>query len=303
MLTIFKLSNYEVKEVKNEIEYTIPYGIEMVNAQDAWLKGYTGKGVRIAIIDTGCDINHPALKDRILGGTNFTTDDECNPNTYGDYKGHGTHVAGIIAGNKTEVGVTGIAPDSKLFILKALDKNGNGNLDWIVSAINCAIDQNVDIISMSLGCPTDDKYLKQSIDNAVKKGILVVCASGNEGDGNGDTDEINYPGSYDEVIVVGAIDENKKMASFSNSNKFVDVVAPGVDILSTYKDGTYAKLSGTSMATPHVTGALALLIEWSRDVFGRNMSESEYYSQLIKNTKLIDSPRREQGNGYVRLEL
>lgn len=300
MFIIFKLTTYEVNNIKEKIDYTIPYGIEMVNATKMWENGFTGKDVTIAVIDTGCDINHPALKDRILGGRNFTDDD--NGNIYNDYQGHGTHVAGTIAGNKTEVGITGVAPDAKLFIMKALDRNGVGKVEWIINAIYCAVDQNVDIISMSLGCPNDDKALREAVDYAISKGVLVVCASGNDGDGNEDTNEMNYPGAYDEVIVVGAIDKNKKIANFSNTNIYIDVVAPGVEILSTYKNGTYATLSGTSMATPHVTGVLALLIEWSRKEFGRNLTETEYYSQLIKNTTTMKCSRKSQGNGFVRIK-
>lgn len=276
----------------------------MVNAKNLWDKGFTGKDIVVAVIDTGCDTKHPSLEGRILGGKNFTTDDNSNPNIYEDYQGHGTHVAGTVSSNKSTLGTIGVAPDSKLLILKALDRNGNGDINWIVNAINYAVEQNVDIISMSLGCPQDSSYLRDAVNKALKKNILVVCAVGNRGDRNADTDEMDYPGCYDEVIVVGAVDSNKNIASFSNSNRFVDVVAPGVDVLSTYKEGKYAKLSGTSMATPHVSGALALLLQWSRDEFERDLTETEYFSQLVKCTKKLDGVSRKlQGNGNVELEV
>ncbi len=164
------------------------------------------------------------------------------------------------------------------------------SMKWIIDAINYAISKNVDIISMSLGGPKDTKELHDAVINAVSKNILVVCAAGNRGDnGNSATDEFDYPGSYDEVVAVGAIDKNKSIARFSNSNKFVDLVAPGVGILSTYKNKSYATLSGTSMATPHVSGALALLIEWANNEFERKLTETEYYSQLIKCTVPLDT--------------
>ena len=299
-----KLAPFTVESEVSRLDYTIPYGVAMLNATAAWNKGYTGKGVVVAIIDTGCDTKHPALEGRIIGGRNFTTDDNSNPNIFEDYQGHGTHVAGTIAGNTTPVGITGVAPNAKLLILKALDKNGSGNMNWIVDAINYAVSQKVNIISMSLGGPKDSKELHNSILNAVKNNILVVCAAGNRGDnGNYKTDELDYPGAYNEVIEVGAIDSNKNIATFSNSNTFVDLVAPGVNILSTYKNHGYATLSGTSMAAPHVSGALAILIEWANKEFERTMTEEEYYAQLIKFTKTLKLSRKLQGSGYISLNI
>lgn len=275
----------------------------MVNAKKLWEKGYTGKDVVVAVIDTGCQKDHPSLEGRILGGRNFTTDDNSDPNVYEDYQGHGTHVAGTISSNKSTLGTTGVAPDSKLLICKALDRNGNGDINWIVNAINYAVEQKVDIISMSLGCPQDSMELRDAVGRALKEDILIVCASGNRGDSNYDTDELDYPGAYDRVIVVGAVDSNTNIANFSNSNKFIDVVAPGVDVLSTYKEGKYAKLSGTSMATPHVSGALALLVQFGRAEFGRDLTQAEYFAQLIKCTESLGVSRKLQGNGLVKLEI
>ncbi|MGL6105075.1 S8 family peptidase [Romboutsia sp.] len=299
-----KLVPFSNEGVVTDLAYTIPYGVNLINAPAIWNKGYTGKGVTIAIIDTGCDTKHPALSGSIIGGKNFTTDDKSNPNIYEDYQGHGTHVAGTIAANTNNVGITGVAPNANLLILKALDKNGSGSITSIINAINYAIQQKVDIISMSLGGPSDVKALHDAVVLAINQNILVVCAAGNRGDnGNPNTDEFDYPGAYDEVVEVGAIDKNKNIAPFTDSNKFVDVVAPGVAILSTYKNQSYATLSGTSMATPHVTGALALLIEWSIKEFGRKLTESEYYAQLVKCTNTLNYARTLQGNGYVYLNM
>lgn len=298
------LTPFTVESEVKKLDYTIPYGVIMLNATEAWKKGYTGKGVVVAIIDTGCDTKHPALEGRIIGGKNFTSDDNSNSDIFDDYQGHGTHVAGTIAANTTPIGVTGVAPGANLLILKALDKSGSGKIQWIINAINYAVSKKVNIISMSLGGPQDTKELHDAILNAVNNNILVVCAAGNRGDkGNAKTDELDYPGAYDEVIEVGAIDSNKGIAPFSNSNLYVDLVAPGVNILSTYKNQGYATLSGTSMATPHVSGALAIIIEWANKEFERNMTESEYYAQLIKFTKALQLSRRLQGNGYITLNL
>lgn len=280
----------------------IPDGIKLMNIQYLWDKGYTGKGVKIAVIDTGCDPDHPDLKDRIIDGKNFTHDDKGREDKYDDYNGHGTHVAGTIAASNNKFGLVGVAPDAQLLILKGLGKNGGGSVTGIIRAIEYAIEQKVDIISMSLGMAADAKPLHDAIKKAVNNDILVVCAAGNEGDSDHKTDEYAYPAGYPEVISVGAIDYNKLTSGFSNSNKEVDVVAPGVDILSTYLKGQYAALSGTSMATPHVSGVLALLIEWSRDIYGRELLESELYGQLIKNTQVLDMDRKLQGSGLVYLD-
>ncbi|WP_434796706.1 S8 family peptidase [Terrisporobacter vanillatitrophus] len=277
----------------------IPDGINMINAPFMWSKGITGKNVKIAVIDSGCDITHKDLKNRIIGGRNFTTEDNGNINKYEDYNGHGTHVCGTIAASNNNYGVTGVAPDAQLLILKALDKNGSGSMKNIIEAINFAISQKVDIISMSLGTSTDVSQLHLVIKKAVDSNILVVCAAGNEGDGSGSTDELSYPAGYNEVISVGAVDFSKSAARFTDSNKEVDLVAPGVNIISTFLNGQYETLSGTSMATPHVAGCLALLIEWSKKEFGRKLSEAELYGQLIKNTNTLPILRTLQGNGLL----
>lgn len=298
------LHPFSSEAITSNLQYTIPYGVSLINAPRAWKKGFTGKDVVIAVIDTGIDTKHPALANRIIGGKNFTSDDNFNSNIFEDYNGHGTHVAGTIAANTNNTGITGVAPDAKLLILKALDKTGSGTVSSVINAINYAISQKVDIISMSLGSPQDVPQLHEAVLRAVANNILVVCAAGNRGDnGNGLTTEIDYPGGYDEVIVVGAINKNLTIGPFSNSNKFVDVVAPGVSILSTYINQSYATLSGTSMATPHVAGALAILIEWSRKEFNRNLIEAEVYAQLIKCTKTLPMARTLQGNGFVYLNV
>ncbi|EPZ55471.1 major intracellular serine protease [[Clostridium] sordellii ATCC 9714] len=187
-------------------------------------------------------------------------------------------------------------------ILKALNKNGEGDYKWIVNAMNYAINKKVDIISMSLGGYIDDENLRNAVKKAVNNNILVVCAAGNEGDNNALTDEYSYPASYSEVISVGAVDEKAKPAYFSNSNNLLDIMAPGVGILSTFKNNSYAILDGTSMAAPHVSGALALIKNYSNNEFNRNLSESEIYAQLIKFTLDLNYDKHIQGNGLVFLE-
>ncbi|AET69299.1 subtilisin-like serine protease [Desulfosporosinus orientis DSM 765] len=289
-----------IKQVETVDE--VPKGVEMIQAPKIWDQT-KGKGITVAILDTGCDTTHPDLKERIVGGRNFTKDDGGNLSVYEDYNGHGTHVAGTIAAIQNNAGVVGVAPEANLLIIKVLDHNGSGQYEWIIKGINYAIEQKVDIISMSLGGPEDVPKLHEAIQKAVANNILVICAAGNEGDGSDATDEFGYPGSYNEVISVGAIDLARHSSKFSNSNNEIDLVAPGEEILSTYLNGKYATLSGTSMATPHVSGAVALIKVLANASFERNLTEPELYAQLIKRTVPLGNSPKLEGNGLVYLTV
>ncbi len=292
---------YEVVVQVNEVN-EIPPGVELIQAPAIWEKT-KGRGITIAVLDTGCDSKHSDLQEQIIGGRNFTDDDGSNPELFLDYNGHGTHVAGTIAAQQNDKGVVGVAPEARLLIVKVLNRKGSGKYDWIIKGINYAIEQKADIISMSLGGPTDLPELHEAIKKAVSNNILVVCAAGNEGDGNDSTDEFAYPGRYNEVISVGAINLKRRPTDFTNSHNEIDLVAPGEKILSTYLNGKFATLSGTSMAAPHVSGALALIKGLVNNSFGRELSEPELYAQLIKRTIPLGFSPKLEGNGLVYLTV
>ncbi len=300
------LEPFQVKEIVQNVN-EIPQGVQMIQAPAIWEKSRKGEGVVIAVIDTGCQMDHPDLKDRIIGGRNFTKDFKGDPNNFSDNNGHGTHVAGTIAATQNNVGVVGVAPLAKLLILKVLGKSGDGNYLSIIDAINYAVkwrgsnNERVRIINMSLGGNADIPKLHEAVIRAIDNNILVISASGNNGDSNYKTDELNYPAAYNEAVSVGAIDFLKKITKYSNSNNNVDLVAPGNEIISTYLDGKYAKLSGTSMATPHVSGAVALIINLCEAEFGRTLTEAEIYAQLIKRTTTLGLDKRDEGNGMLDL--
>ena len=237
-----------------------------------------------------------------IGGKNFTDDDNGKEDQFNDYNGHGTHVAGTIAANDQNGGVSGVAPEANLLIVKVLGgEDGSGQYEWIINGMNYAVEQKADIISMSLGGPADVPELKEAVENAVKSGVLVVCAAGNEGDGNDRTEEYSYPAAYNEVIAVGSVSLTRESSEFSNANKEIDLVAPGEEILSTLPDRQYGKLSGTSMATPHVSGALALIKSFEEDAFKRKLTEPELYAQLIRRTLPLDYSKALIGNGFLYL--
>ncbi|HAQ08547.1 MAG TPA: serine protease [Bacillus bacterium] len=292
---------YKVIEKNEEIK-EIPKGVELIQAPKIWSKT-KGNGIKVAVLDTGCDITHPDLEERIIGGRNFTDDDRSNPGIYNDYNGHGTHVSGTIAAQENNAGVIGVAPEADLLIVKVLNKAGSGKYEWIIEGIHYAIEQKADIISMSLGGPADVPELYDAIKTAVSKDILVVCAAGNEGDGNDTTNEFAYPGAYNEVISVGAINLDRNTSEFTNSHNEIDVVAPGEGITSTYLNGKYATLSGTSMAAPHVSGALALIKTLANAHFERKLSEPELYSQLVRRTVPLGNSPKLEGNGLVYLTV
>jgi major intracellular serine protease len=291
------------KVIRQEEEVMeVPKGVDLIQAPKMWNET-KGKGIKIAVLDTGCDLSHDDLKDRITGGRNFTDDDNSDPNIFKDYNGHGTHVAGTIAAHENDAGVIGVAPEADLLIVKVLNKDGSGQYEWIINGIHYAIEQNADIISMSLGGPADVPELHDAIKAAVKKNILVVCAAGNEGDGDDSTDEFAYPGCYNEVISVGAINLERDSSEFTNSHNEIDLVAPGEEILSTFLNGKYATLSGTSMAAPHVSGALALIKDLANKQFERKLSEPELYAQLIRRTVPLGNSPKLEGNGLVYLTV
>jgi len=267
--------------------------ISSIGAKHFWDQGFTGKGVVVAILDTGCNYHHFELKDRIIGGYNFTKDSDGDVTIFEDLNGHGTHVAGIIAASSNDIGIVGVAPEVSLLILKVLDYRGSGTVDSLVKAIDYAINwtgpnnERVNILSLSLGLPSSKEILHNAIKQAVFKDIAVVVASGNEGDGDLSTDEYSYPAGYEEVIAVGAIDNNNDVANFTNTNKEVDVYAPGVGIKSTYLNKGYVDLSGTSMAAPHVTGALALLINKYETLTKSKPTESQLFKYLMQYTTKV----------------
>lgn len=244
--TKVKIDYFPLWEVLAAEGQTIPWGISRVKSPQAWAKN-KGKGVRVCVVDTGIDPQHPDLK--VTEGENFVTS---NSSKWADDNGHGSHVAGIIAALDNNYGVVGVAPEAELIAIKVLNKDGIGSNSQIADGIMSCVHHKADIINLSLGGPSPSIILKCAIEKALKAGITIVAATGNDG-----KKYIQYPASYDGVYAVTAMGEDFKMAKFSNYGKETSFIAPGVGILSTTKKG-YARFNGTSMATPHVAGVFAL---------------------------------------------
>jgi len=222
-----------------------------------------GRGKTAWVIDTGIDFDHPDLNVDQTRSKSFVP----NVTSADDENGHGTHVAGIIGAKNNDIGVLGIASGASLVSLRVLDKDGKGTLSSIIQALSY-ISANAkagDVVNMSLGEDEASDILDQQVQAVAAKGIYVAVAAGNDSKAA----NLYSPGrvNADNVYTVSAVDSLDNFASFSNyGNDVVDFAAPGVRILSTYKDGQYARMSGTSMATPHLAGLLLLK--------GRNISYS-----------------------------
>jgi subtilisin len=230
-----------------------------------------GTGIKVAVIDTGINYGHIDLKDNsldVLGnklGYNFLSQGTTPPI---DDNGHGTHCAGIIAAELNSAAVVGVAPEAKIYALKVLNSAGSGYTSDIIAAIQWACDNGIQIISMSLGSSVGSTSMETACNDAfVNHKVVVVAAAGNNGAARTGTN-ILYPARYANVIAVGATDSNNVRAYFSNTGPELDLMAPGVSILSDYIDtdpnddlnqDTWT-MSGTSMATPHVAGTAALIL-------------------------------------------
>ena len=230
---------------------TVGWGTTQVQAPAVWSAGYTGLGVKVAILDTGIAPHEDLV---VAGGASFVS----YTTSYADDQGHGTHVAGIIGARNNTTGIVGVAPNASLYAVKVLQSDGTGYLSDLVAGVEWAISNKMDIINMSLGTPTDSYTMHQVIDKAYANGVLVVAAAGNAG-GDGTKNTVEYPAKYSSAIAVAATDSSNLRASFSSTGSEVEVSAPGVGILSTYLNNGYVTMSGTSMATPFVAGQLALL--------------------------------------------
>lgn len=237
--------------IMNITESPLPWGIEWIEAEKVWPYS-RGRGVRVAVIDTGISSEHPAIRDNYAGGVSILSP-QFAPQ---DYNGHGTHVAGIIAGRAPELGIVGVAPRAHLYAVKAFNRKGSANLSDLLSGINWCIENNMQVVNMSFGMEKLSESLKQAIQIAHNKGIVMVAATGNQGFSN----KIDYPARYPETISVASLSKNGDISVFSNMSKGVDIVAPGDKIPSAWLNSSKREMSGTSMAVPHVAGVVALLL-------------------------------------------
>ena len=258
--------------VPNDPLFRGQWSIANGNVQGAWDMGATGKGITIAIVDTGVALEHPDLKNNLVPGYNAITESEV-PGANQDANGHGTHLAGIVAAERNDVGIVGVAYQAKIMPIKVMNSLGDGYDDAIAAGIVWAADHGAQIINLSLGSDEGSAILRQAVAYAYNKGCLLVGASGNYDPDSQGNPGVSYPGSDPYVLAVTATDKSDKVADYSGTGPEVDLAAPGDFISSDWwsktKSTDYAHASGTSMSAPFVAGEAALIWgqhpEWTRD--------------------------------------
>lgn len=267
------------------------WGVQRIGAAEAAARNVRGTGIKVGIIDSGIDCSHPDIADNCRGGYNFLFG---GPDAFDDhYQSHGTHVAGIVAAKDNGSGVVGVAPDAELYALKVLDASGFGDVDAIIAAIEWAIANKLDVVTLSIGSP-DSVAFRAVCDNAAQAGVVVVAAAGNSSNSI-----MDYPALYDSVIAVSATDATDQLAWFSSYGDKVELAAPGDKILSTMRGGGYGVLSGTSQAVPHVAGVAALVLsQGMNDQNGNGTRVDEVRARLNSSATDLGTVGRDQLYGY-----
>ena len=272
----------------NDKDFNAQYYLQEINAPKAW--GTTvGDAILIAVLDTGVEGGHPDLMGKAISGSD---DEQSNLN---DDIGHGTEVSGIIAANtNNNQGIAGVSWNTKIISIRITDENGQARVSTVVSALENAYQKGAKIVHMSLSTNQFSQTLKNAIKQAQDRGILVVSTAGNSG-----IEEIRYPSGFDNVIGVGAVNQNKELETYSTTGGHVGLVAPGSSIYTTSNGSSYNKVSGTSFAAPQVTGAAALV--WS---IAPNLTSDEVRNILLNSADDLGAAGRDNqyGNGLLNLE-
>lgn len=273
---------------------TYDWSLRLFKISELW-KQSEGEGVRAAVLDTGCDLKHPDLVEGIAAAADFTG------SLFGaaDTNTHGTWCAGMIGARANQVGVRGIAPKCELLIAKVLGDDGAGSEESILRGIEWAAQQGAHIVSMSLGGPRMSDRVRNAIKAfQAKPHRFVICAAGNDGKAN----SVNYPAVWGETIAVAAVDENKQLTRFSSRGPEVDIAGPGANMLSTVpmQAGGYARMSGTSMATPFVAGVVALMLAKHLKRGGETGLETQgdLYDHLQRTAVDAGAVGRDDGYGW-----
>jgi subtilisin family serine protease len=266
------------------------WSISKMEVPSLW-KSSQGEGVIVAVIDSGCDLNHIDLKDNYVQGKNFV---ENNKDPM-DENGHGTHVAGTIAALNNRYGVVGVAPKTKIMPLKVFGADGRGSNSSVAAAVTWAVDRRADLICMSLGSPYESVELHRAIKYATSHGVVSFCAAGN----GGESSNIYYPAKYTETVSIGAVDNRLYRAFFTCKGDELDFLAPGQDILSTVPKG-YALMSGTSMANPFAVGCASLLKSYIKNNnLNIQLKNAENYIEIFRNyTTSLSNPNHAKNKEY-----
>jgi len=296
--------NPKVRYVEKDIdiflvgELSDSWGVDRIDAEKSWAAPYfnKGAGILVSIIDTGIDKDHPDLVANIAGGVNFVAgkgkDKIADPDAWDDDHGHGTHCAGIVAADDNGTGVVGVAPDARLLGVKVIDNRGRGKASDFIAGLEWSVDNGAKVISISLQYFSDHESIEAACQTATSAGVLLVSSAGNNWGGG-----VTFPANLESVMAVSGTDIDDNLAEFSSDGDSVELAAPGVEIYSTYKDGRYTYMDGTSMACPHVAGAAALV--WATNYY---LNGTAVRFQLCKTAEDIGLEPWQQGSGLVDAE-
>lgn len=273
-------------ELYSQYQWNLP----IIATEEGWKVDRGSGDVVVAVIDTGVDMTHPDLRDRILPGLNVVAQNN-NPQ---DDVGHGSHVAGIIAASTNNgIGVAGMTWYNSVLPVKVLDQSGAGSTYAVAQGIIWATDRGAKVINLSLGNYANAEFLHDAVKYAYSKDVVLIAASGND-----NTSQPGYPAAYPEVLAVAATDSKKNRAPFSNFGDYIDVAAPGVSIASTYTGQQYAALSGTSMASPHAA-ALAALIRSVNPL----LTNTEVMDIMRNSAEDLGTPGKDAEFGYGQIDV
>ncbi len=286
----YRMFAAETKEkLPDDTMFNKQYHLQMIRATQGWAYVRENRDITIALLDTGVDTSHPDLKDNLIQGENIL-EPESPPI---DDNGHGTKVAGILGavGNNKE-GVSGVVWRTRMMPFKILDKNGVSDDFTVGKGIRRAVDRGAKILLLPLGLPQYSQHLKEAIDYAKSKNVLVVAATGNEGS------RVNYPASFPYVLAVGAVNQQQKPLAYANVGPEMDVVAPGIRILTTAPGGGYTEVEGTSMAAPQVAGLAALV--WKQHP---QWTPEQVKSHIRSTARDLDKPGWDLKTGHGLIDL
>lgn len=260
-----------------------PWGVRAIDADRAWTTSF-GAGMRVAILDTGIDRTHPDLVPNCRAGASFVPTEP----DWADTHGHGTHCAGIAAAALNGGGVVGVAPAAELLAVKVLGADGGGQFGWVAAGVEWAVRAGAHVLSVSLGGASMPETVQRVFESAARAGVLIVAAAGNAGG------PVAYPARLDACVAVSALDPALRLWAGSNRGPEIELAAPGADVLSTAPGAGYRRMSGTSMACPHVSGAAALA--WATHRF----ADAERIRRLLRETaRPLEGPREHFGAGMV----
>ena len=272
-----------------DAELDAAWGVSRIGAGTVHDGGNKGEGVKVAIVDTGIDCTHPELDGNCMGGVDFVNND----NDPSDDHGHGTHVAGTVAAEDDGNGVVGVAPKVSLYGLKVLNARGGGYWSDIIAAIEWAADNGIQVTNNSYGSGVHPgTIVEAAFDRAYAQGVLHIAAAGNSGSCAGTENNVGYPARFASVVAVATTDALDGRACFSSTGPGVEIAAPGVGINSSRIGGGYVRLSGTSMASPHVVGVAALVIASGVD------SNEDVRQQLANTADDLGAAGRDTHFGY-----